>query len=208
MKELRDTRRVTRDSIGFLRVSRLASRVSIIFLLVVVVGCVAPLRKVESPTRDPATLTEWQASGRIAVSGASGGGSGSFTWSQGGADAHILIRGPIGIGNLRLRLIDRRMSIETSDGKHYLAEEADTELAERLGARVPAADLRYWLVGVAAPGENERSDNGDTATLLQHDWRVDYQHFSVTGGVRLPMKLVAASGPAKVRIVIDRWTVK
>jgi len=32
--------------------------------------------------------------------------------------------------------------------------------AERLGAQVPTADLRYWLAGVAAPGEHRWTDGG------------------------------------------------
>jgi outer membrane biogenesis lipoprotein LolB len=63
------------------------------------------------------------------------------------------------------------------------------------------------LVGVAAPGEHQWSSVTDTATLTQQDWRIDYQRYGVTDGVRLPLKLVAVSGPAKVRIVIDRWKV-
>jgi outer membrane lipoprotein LolB len=161
----------------------------------------------DTPSRDAATLIEWQASGRIAVAGASTGGSGSFTWSQQGAQAQIQMRGPIGIGSLRLTLSDQLMRIETADGQTLEADDAQSELTARLGAQVPARDLRYWLVGLAAPGEHQWSNAADTATLTQQDWRIDYQRFGVTAGVRLPLKLVAVNGPAKVRIVIDRWKI-
>ena len=116
------------------------------------------------------------------------------------------MRGPVGIGSLNLSLNAHSMKIATADGDEFVAEEAQAELARRLGAEVPAQDLRYWLVGVPAPGENQWSEPAaDSATLIQHDWRIDYQKFSVIDGVRLPMRLVATSGPAKVRIVIDKW---
>jgi outer membrane lipoprotein LolB len=173
-------------------------------VLTVLSGC-AQAPSVPTPARDVSDLSEWQASGRIAVSGANAGGSGSFTWQQHGASTQVQLRGPIGIGSLRLTLTDTTMRVETADGQVFEADEAQSELTARLGAFVPARNLRYWLVGTAAPGEHQWINGTETATLTQQDWRIDYQRFAVTGGTRLPMKLVAESGPAKVRILIDRW---
>jgi outer membrane lipoprotein LolB len=154
------------------------------------------------------SLSSWQASGRIAVSGAEAGGSGSFNWSQRDEIATVRMRGPVGIGSLNLSLTDKSMKIATADGEEFLAEEADAELTRRLGAHVPAQSLRYWLVGIAAPGESTWNEpTPESATLSQNHWRIDYQKFAMFDGVRLPTKLVASSGPAKVRIVIDKWKV-
>ena len=158
--------------------------------------------------RQAGELSEWQAKGRIAVAGANTGGSGSFTWLQRGMQAQVQMHGPIGIGSLKLTLTDSTIRIETADGQIFEADEAQSELTARLGAYVPARNLRYWLVGVAAPGEHQWSNAADTTTLTQQDWRIDYQRYGVTAGTRLPMKLVAVSGPARVRIVIDRWTLE
>jgi outer membrane lipoprotein LolB len=116
------------------------------------------------------------------------------------------MHGPIGIGSLKLTLTDETIRIETADGQVFEADEAQSELTARLGAFVPARNLRYWLVGVAAPGEHQWSNSTDTATLTQENWRIDYQRYGVTSGTRLPTKLVAVNGPARVRIVVDRWT--
>ena len=167
-------------------------------------GC-AHAPRVATPSSDAKDLNDWQASGRIAVSGANAGGSGSFTWHQHGANTQVHLRGPIGIGSLQLTLTDSTMRIDTADGQMFEADAAQSELTARLGAFVPARNLRYWLVGTAAPGEHQWTNEGDTATLTQQGWRIDYQRFAVTGGARLPMKLIAVSGPAKVRILIDRW---
>ena len=115
------------------------------------------------------------------------------------------MRGPVGIGSLRLAVSDQSLRIETADGQTLEADEAQAELTARLGAFVPARDLRYWLIGVAAPGDHQWT--ADATILMQQDWRIEYQRFGVTDGVRLPLKLVAVSGPAKVRILIDRWKV-
>jgi len=118
------------------------------------------------------------------------------------------MHGPIGIGSLRLTLSDESIRIETADGQTFEAADAQLELAARLGAQLPVQNLRYWLVGTAAPGEHQWLNAADTATLIQQEWRIEYQRFGVTDGVRLPLKLVAVSGPAKVRIVIDRWKIE
>jgi outer membrane lipoprotein LolB len=170
-------------------------------------ACAYTSRVTEAPARDAVELNDWQASGRIAVSGASSGGSGSFTWVQRGNQSKVQMRGPVGIGSLRLMLADQSLQVETSDGQTLSAEAARLELANRLGAEVPTQDLRYWMVGIAAPGEHQWTTGVDTATLVQQDWRIDYQRYGVTSGVRLPLKLVAINGPAKVRILIDRWIV-
>jgi outer membrane lipoprotein LolB len=168
-------------------------------------GCSLTPRIEPVTNREPSELTDWQASGRIAVAGANTGGSGSFVWLQHGARAQVQMHGPIGIGSLKLTLTDETIRIETADGQIFEADEAQSELTARLGAYVPARNLRYWLVGIAAPGDHEWSSSAEITTLTQENWRIDYQRYGVTSGTRLPSKLVAVNGPARVRIVIDRW---
>ncbi len=42
-------------------------------------------------------------------------------------------------------------------------------------------------------------------TLEQGGWRIDYQRFSTEPGARVPVKMSASKGAARVRIVVDRW---
>jgi outer membrane lipoprotein LolB len=201
-------KRVGRWHLGVLasRVTRRASRHIIgIALTAMLSACVVTSPSVESPTRNAFDLQNWQANGRMAVAGANGGGSGSFTWRQTGNEAVVQLRGPIGIGSLRLLIDDQTLRIDTGDGKMLEAEAAQAELAARLGAEIPTQSLRYWLLGQPAPGEHTLVQSNETAILEQSNWRVDYQRYAVTDGVRLPSKWVAVSGPAKVRIIVDRW---
>jgi len=68
-------------------------------------GCttVAPRQAVPLPG-NLAELEDWQARGRIGVTGAAGGGSGSFDWQQSGDRAEVQLRGPVGIGSLHMRV--------------------------------------------------------------------------------------------------------
>jgi outer membrane lipoprotein LolB len=189
------------------RVTRHASR-CISFVVALTLSACATVPKTSAPVRSAADLDTWQANGRIAVSGAGGGGSGSFTWEQRGGDSSLQIRGPVGIGSVRLTLSGDLLSADLGGGQRYTAQDAEAELADRLGARLPIQDLRYWLKGIAAPGDHQWAEDVDPTVLLQHDWRIQYQDFTAVSGVRLPLKLVATSGPAKVRVVVDRWKVK
>ena len=162
----------------------------------------------------PADLKDvhrWEARGRMGVSGPDGGGSGSFDWRQRSDRADVQLRGPVGIGSVRLQVEGStetpRVKLETSDGQVLESEAAWRELELRLGAPIPAGSFRYWMLGLPAPGEHRwlEAREAGTATLEQSGWRIDYQRYSDEPGLRVPVKIRAVSGDARVRIVVDRW---
>lgn len=163
--------------------------------------------RIEGPAQtDLTTLEEWNASGRIAVAAAGSGGSGSFEWRQRGERSEVRIQGPVGIGGLNLKLDGETVRLESSDGRRLEADAAWAELEARLGVRVPARNLRYWLLGIPAPGEFTWLPVAPPlATLEQAAWRIAYERFGDSGGARLPTRLTATSGGSRVRLVVDRW---
>lgn len=183
-------------------------------LCVVAAGCAGMPETTPSGTAIPADLNDldrWQARGRLGVSGPENGGSGSFEWRQRGDRADVEIRGPIGIGGVHLEMRGAggtpELTLQTSDGRKLESDAAWSELQARLGAAVPAGNLRFWMLGLAAPGEHlwhEANENG-VVTLEQGGWRIDYQRYSDEPGARVPMRMTATSGDARVRIVVDRW---
>lgn len=177
-------------------------------------GCATAPRGPAPGTAIPADLKEldrWQARGRLGVSGPENGGSGSFEWRQQGDVSNVDIRGPIGIGGVHLEMrgegSNPNLTLQTSDGLTLQSDAAWQELQNRLGTAVPAGNLRYWMLGVAAPGEHQwHEENANGVTTLEQDgWRIDYQRFSADPGARVPMRITASSGDARVRIVVDRW---
>jgi outer membrane lipoprotein LolB len=182
-------------------------------LLLICAGCaVAPKQPAGVPANvDLARLETWQARGRLGVSGPETGGSGSFDWQQRGDRTDLQIRGPVGVGSVRLQLRGDPghpdLKLETGNGRTLESDDAWNELEARLGASVPAGNLRYWILGLAAPGEHvwhEPSSDG-IVTLEQGGWRIDYQRYSTEPGARVPVKMSASNGAARVRIVVDRW---
>jgi outer membrane lipoprotein LolB len=185
-------------------------------LLLLLVVCVAGCASVPRPSGVPATidlehLDTWHARGRLGVSGPENGGSGSFDWQQRGDRTEVQIRGPVGVGSVRLQLrgdpSSPELKLETADGRRLESAAAWDELEARLGAPVPAGNLRYWMLGLAAPGEHQWHEPaaGGVVTLEQGGWRIDYQRYSTEPGARVPVKMSASNGEARVRIVVDRW---
>jgi|HigsolmetaAR204D_1030405.scaffolds.fasta_scaffold00029_8 outer membrane lipoprotein LolB len=185
--------------------------IGVLAAALVLAACAGTPRRTGAPPADLSQATFWEARGRLGVSGAGNGGSGSFAWEQHGERSDVRIRGPVGIGSLRLLVSGSTtastLRVETGDGQVYRAEAAWSELEARLGATVPAGKLRYWMLGLPAPGEHRwLSDrDGDFPTLEQDGWRIEYR-YSDEFGARLPRQIRAASGETRVRIVIDRWS--
>jgi outer membrane lipoprotein LolB len=184
----------------------------VVVLLLALAGCASVTPGPTAPLpQDLSALDRWQAHGRLGVSGPDSGGSGSFDWQQRGDRADIQIRGPVGVGSVRLQMQGSAerpdLRLETGNGQTLESDAAWRELEARLGAAVPAGSLRYWMLGLAAPGEHrwlEPAADG-TTTLEQGGWRIDYQRYSDEPGVRVPVKFRAMSRDARVRIVVDRW---
>lgn len=175
-------------------------------------GCTSTPTRTGAPVpEDLSQLDRWQARGRLGVSGPESGGSGSFDWQQRGDRADVQIRGPVGVGSVRLQMRGTTakpdLTLDTSDGRTLQSDAAWNELEQRLGASLPAGNLRYWMLGLAAPGEHQWHEQNEEGivTLEQGGWRIDYQRYSTEPGVRVPVKMRATSGDARVRIVVDRW---
>ena len=185
---------------------------SFVFLIALVLsGCATAPKKPLAVPADLSTIDRWEARGRLGVSGPESGGSGSFEWHQQGDRTDVQIRGPVGIGSVRLQLrgdaANPSLRLETSDGRKLEAEAAWNELQARLGASVPAGNLRYWMLGLAAPGEHQWHDetSDGIVTLEQGGWRIDYPRYSTEPGARVPIRMRATNGDARVRIVVDQW---
>lgn len=176
-------------------------------------GCAA-MRPQPAPGIIPEDLSElhyWEASGRIGVAGPDNGGSGSFEWRQRDDRADVRIRGPVGIGSVRLQVagdVDNpSMQLETGNGAMLESQAAWDELEARLGATLPAGSLRFWMLGVAAPGEHRwlATAQPGEKTLEQAGWRIAYQRYSDAPGASVPVRINATNGDTRVRIVVDRW---
>jgi outer membrane lipoprotein LolB len=187
------------------------TRLAWLFLVALgVAGCAAPPRLPEGGTvPDPGVFRQWTASGRMAIATGNDGGSGAFDWSQDDATTRLDLRGPLGAGSVRLVVTPDSFSLADGTGRVLDAEAAKAGLEARLGADLPWGHLRYWMLGLAAPGGGAAVQEFGAApwrVIEQSGWRLAYESFAEVQGVNLPTRFAAERGSVRVRVIVDRWS--
>ena len=183
-------------------------------LTIALAGCRTlppPVRLVPDPVarRALVSLADWHAIGRVAVRSGSEGFSASFDWREVDGRGELGVRGPFGAGAVHISLTDERIQIESgkeaSIDVNAPFDTLDPVLTAHLGFPLPLASLRYWLLGVPAPGV---PSDGSGAEFEQAGWHVAVTAFvTVPGGPGpLPARLVLTRAATRIRVIVDRWT--
>lgn len=154
---------------------------------------------------DPEQLSQWMARGRIALTAHGEGGSGAFVWQQRSERTELSVRGPFGAGGLSVVTDGESLELDDGSGRAIDGERARIALEERLGASLPLAELRYWLLGVPAPSAPVQRATGAVPGFTQAGWVVEYPAYRSAGPWSLPARLTATTANARVRLVIDDW---
>jgi len=150
----------------------------------------------------------WRFEGRFAISGVESGGSGGIRWTQKNARSDVSVFGPLGAGGLEIALDGNELRVKTSRGESLDGEQARQLIEDRLGAALPLVAMRYWLLGVAAPGSDASETLGDNqrlAALTQQGWDVRFAEYQAVAGDLLPARVDAVRAGVKVKLRISRW---
>lgn len=178
-----------------------------------IAGCAGTPSAPESvppPSASVAPPLAWEASGRIGIVAGEQAGSGQLRWRQSGSSSLISIRGPLGVGALEIESDGTALIVTDAGGRQVDAEAAQALLEARLGAALPIAELRWWMLGLAAPESPaviEDAPRPPVRTIEQAGWRVGYDGFVRSAGHALPARIEAERGPVRLKAVIDRWVV-
>lgn len=190
-------------------------RLALVAALATLAGCHAmPVQPVAGPDAAQrgaiAALTTWQASGRVAVRAGSDGFSASFDWREAAGHGELGVRGPFGAGAVRITRTAERIQIESGGAPPFEVvapfESLEPELVARLGFPLPLDPLRYWVLGVPAPG---RPADGAASEFRQDGWQVTVGEFVPVDGAPgpLPARLTLSRDTTRIRVVVDRWRV-
>ena len=155
-----------------------------------------------------AQATHWTLSGRLGVTSARDGGSGSFSWTQDGERYEFVLRGPLASKSFRLSGGPDGALLEGLDGGPLHGADAEALMHKALGWNVPLRDLRAWVLGLRADGGAAELDFGTNrlpSLLRQEGWVVDYRQWDMTRQPPLPQKVFAERAPYKVKLSIDSW---
>src|SRR3990167_1045660 len=155
-------------------------------------------------------IQNWQLNGKLAVQTAQDSGSASVNWVQNNKQYTISLLGPLGTGGFKLTRQLTGVSLETSDGKHYTANNPEQLLAEQWGFHLPISSLRYWIRGLPVSGisyTKQLDIHHRLMTLTQQGWQIQFLSYSKVGVIDLPNKMVIASPLLKAKLIIYRWDV-
>jgi outer membrane lipoprotein LolB len=144
----------------------------------------------------------------VAVSGVESGGSAGIRWQQADARSRVSVFGTLGAGGINILLDAGHLHVKTSRGEEVDGEEAARVIDDRLGAPLPLAELRYWLLGVTAPGPESTEvlgENQRLAALTQKGWEVHFAEYQRVAGDLLPARVDARRDQVRVKLRISRW---
>lgn len=180
-------------------------------------ACVtAPVQRtpLDAATQEQAlrALTGFQLNGRTAVAAGGDGFNATVSWRQAGEESTLKLSGPVG-GSLTLTWRPGYLRVVSSRGETLQGAEAEEAVIRQLGFMPPFEALRYWMLGLSAPGEapieQQADDSGRPARLVQQQWQIRYERWSGValdaGLAQLPQRLTATRGDVRLRVFVDKW---
>jgi outer membrane lipoprotein LolB len=146
-------------------------------------------------------------SGRVAVAASGQGFTAGMRYAQQPKRADLALDGPLGIGGLRIGLAGADIEVTNSRGQKLDGPAAREEIETRLGFELPLDELRWWLLGLPAPGKSdvETAPGGEIRGFVQNGWHVAIDSRAPALGFSLPRRLTAERGGTKMKLLVEKW---
>jgi outer membrane lipoprotein LolB len=195
------------------RARRPDSRLIALLLLAAISACrsLPPTAPTGSWPERCATLiarSDYSFSGRIAARSGTAGFSAGIDWRQHGDESEATLRGPLGVGAVRLQMKAGKLTVHDGSGELLGDSAGSTALRDLLGFEPPVDELRYWLLACSAPGAPavETSDQVQRlATLAQGGWQLEYPQYQETRPYVLPARIRVHRDADSLQLVINHW---
>ncbi|MCW8957956.1 MAG: lipoprotein insertase outer membrane protein LolB [Gammaproteobacteria bacterium] len=190
--------------------------IPLLLLLLLLAGCSsAPPRQLPNDSQLAwqerqyrlASLTDWRLTGRLAIQSGHEAWHARISWAQDSQNYTIELIAPLGQGSLRLDGDNRTVTLLTDKGESVSATDPGALLQQQFGWRVPVAALRYWVLGVPAPGarQEQLDEYGRLSQLEQGEWKIQFLDYRQHQGLELPGRVFVNNHQAKVKLVISAW---
>lgn len=153
-----------------------------------------------------AGFVHWSMQGRAAT-GKILGWSGNLSWRERGEHFDVRMSGPVGVGGFRAKGTLNEVEVRSGD-KTFVTDDPEALVAKLLGWEFPLEGLRYWILGLPAPGAPAQitvDEQGHLIDLTQSGWRLAYTAYQQTNGPDLPRRIILDNGDNKIKVVVDRW---
>jgi outer membrane lipoprotein LolB len=151
-------------------------------------------------------IAEWDMRGRIAVETPDEAWQGRFFWTQSTDSLNLLIRGPLGAGNVEISGTETDLTVR-SRGETWQLEDAELELSARLGWWVPITSLDSWLKGIPDAEYDARPviSRDALASLEQRAWTLRYESYQLIDDWLIPRRIDMTHEALKLIVTIDSF---
>lgn len=153
-------------------------------------------------------VSAWKLEGRIGAKMGGEGWNANLFWEHDGGQDRLRISGPFSQGAVSIIVQRDLVYVNEGNGVVTLAREPDDWLKKRLGFAVPLRSLRYWVLGLPAPGIDYKSvldAAGGLAGFEQQGWALAFQGFAKEGDFMLPQKMTIRGYDVALKLIADEW---
>ena len=162
----------------------------------------------EERRRRLAAFSRFSFLGRLALRTSQDALNARIRWRQDGDEYRIRMGGLIGEAAFELRGGTEGVELRAQDGVHR-ADSPEALLREHTGWSFPLQGLRYWVLGVTAPGAAvealELDHEGRPEHFFQSGWRIVYRRYVGVRDIALPERLDLERARLEARLVVGRW---
>ncbi|MBE9539638.1 MAG: outer membrane lipoprotein LolB [Proteobacteria bacterium] len=153
-----------------------------------------------------ATLSQWSASGKLAIRTESQSESANLKWTQANNISRIHLSGPMGVGATAIESDRQQLQISRNgETRRYDIATAGADM----GWDLPLQALPYWILGLPSPQDpiqDELIENGLLRQVKQLGWTVTYESYGHFDQYTLPTRMKIERGDTRARLIIRNWT--
>jgi outer membrane lipoprotein LolB len=154
-------------------------------------------------------IEQFQLNGRLAVKTNEDNWTANVYWKQHTPNYELRFTAPMGQGALRLDGTAQGVILRTAEQKTYYADNPDELMREVLKLALPVSYLYYWVRGIPVPHVEIQdylpSDNGYLYSLMQADWKVQFDRYQTVQNMQLPGRIWLENEQFSARFVISEW---
>lgn len=173
-------------------------------------GCLVS-SPVAAPSPDAARhfADAFEMEGRLAASDGERAANGRIVWRHSPREDNWTVYSPLGQIVAQLNSGPAGATLSSADGKHLDAPDAQSMLPQLLGIAAPLESLPYWVQGIPPAGATASNPDsyGRPTRIRDSGWTIDYSAYPDTAADALPQRLEAYRGNARLRLIIDQWTI-
>ncbi len=157
-----------------------------------------------------AAIPYFEVDGRLSATDGERAANGQIEWRHAQSADQWTAYSPLGQIVARLDSNAAGAELMLADGRRQRAASASELLPALIGVDLPLQRLPGWIQASPQPDAEVRSldEVGRPSLVIDQGWRIDYTEYLNPAADALPRRLEISRGDARVRLVIDRWTLQ